>query len=66
MEVETVCFLVEDGVQKGQSKGPMYGVTYATFFRLTLLLCVRWDIHIGAMGISPCPMALLLKVTLVH
>lgn len=49
MEVETVYFLVEDDVQKDQSKGPMYGVICA-FFRLTLLLYLRWDIHIGAMG----------------
>lgn len=66
MEVETVYFLVEDYIQKDQSKGLMYVITCA-FFRLTLLLCVRWDIHryIGVLGLSACLLASLVKVTLV-
>lgn len=54
MEVETVYFLVEDDVHKDQSKGLMYEITCAFFFRLTLVLCVRWDIHISGIGLSPC------------
>lgn len=65
MEVETV-YLVEDDVQKDPPKGLMYGITCAFFFRLTLVLCVRWDVHrfLGGMGLSACLLVPLLKVTL--
>lgn len=68
IKMETVHFLVEDDVQKDQSKGLMYRITCAFFFRLTLLLYLRWDIlrYIGRMGLSACLQAPLLKVTLVY
>lgn len=58
--------MVEDDVQKDQPKGLMYGITCAFFFRLTLVLCVRWDVHrfLGRMGLSACLLVPLLKVTL--